>query len=200
MSPSPHILLTLTNRMLPVRTDQSHLFNISIEMFLYLIQNSLSPFDVQPKLKLTYSWQQRYPKLYATWFHFKWFITYLLSHTNTSNKVPFPTQQHQKEHMTSGKLILQTNCDLYVESLLIKSNILLPTVSNLWQKLLFPSLFLQAPNTNRCCILLTPKIHFVLWNKGQLPDLIFNWFMLQGDWLLHWLQNKAGKLFWIEPK
>lgn len=67
-------------------------------------------------------------------FHFKWFITYLLSHTNTSNKVPFPTQQHQKKHVTARKLILQTKCDLYVEFLLIKSNILLPAVSNLMTK------------------------------------------------------------------
>ncbi|KAL3794761.1 hypothetical protein HJC23_012771 [Cyclotella cryptica] len=117
--PSPQILLTLTEKMLTVNPDPSHLWNIRREMLLYLIQIGSSTFDVQPELKLTAHCLQRNPKAYATWFHRKWSIAYLLSHVHISNEASFPTQQHQNEHMASAKLIVQTELDLCAQFLLM---------------------------------------------------------------------------------
>ncbi|EED91471.1 RAB geranylgeranyl transferase [Thalassiosira pseudonana CCMP1335] len=87
--PSPEILLTLTEKMLTVNPDPSHLWNIRREMLLYLIQPSStanaspspSSLDIQAELKLTAHCLQRNPKSYASWFHRKWSIYFTDANT-----------------------------------------------------------------------------------------------------------------------
>ena len=77
--PSPTILLALTEKMLTVNPDPSHLWNIRREILLYLIDNESTKFDVQPELSLTAHCLQRNPKAYSAWFHRKWSLGYMLS-------------------------------------------------------------------------------------------------------------------------
>ncbi|KAL7490296.1 hypothetical protein ACHAW6_016050 [Cyclotella cf. meneghiniana] len=117
--PSPRVLLTLTEKMLTVNPDPSHLWNIRREMLLYLIQNGSSTFDVRPELKLTAHCLQKNPKAYATWFHRKWSVAYLLSHARTLNEASCPERHDSKEKMASEKTILQTELDLCAQFLMI---------------------------------------------------------------------------------
>ncbi|KAL7512337.1 hypothetical protein ACHAXN_009443 [Cyclotella atomus] len=84
--PSPKMLLTLTEKMLTVNPDPSHLWNIRREMLLHLLEKESSQFDVQPELSLTAHCLQRNPKAYSSWFHRKWSIAYMLSRGKTENQ------------------------------------------------------------------------------------------------------------------
>ena len=81
--PSPEILLTLTEKMLSVNPDPSHLWNIRRELLLHVPKMdgdtvvvtdlnrpsvSVVPnIDIQSELKLTAHCLQRNPKAYSTW-------------------------------------------------------------------------------------------------------------------------------------
>ncbi len=82
--PSPEILLTLTEKMLSVNPDPSHLWNIRRELLLYVVPKvdedtgivselnrpsvSIIPnIDIQSELKLTAHCLQRNPKAYSAW-------------------------------------------------------------------------------------------------------------------------------------
>ncbi|EJK64220.1 hypothetical protein THAOC_15067 [Thalassiosira oceanica] len=78
-TPSPKVLLVLTEKMLSVNPDPTHLWNIRREMLLRPLGNgdketdgSGSSFTVESELKLTAHCLKRNPKAYATWFHRKW--------------------------------------------------------------------------------------------------------------------------------
>ena len=73
--PSPELLLNLTEKMLCVNPDPSHLWNIRREMLLHLTEKGSSKFELDPELTLTSRCLQRNPKSYATWFHRKWSIS-----------------------------------------------------------------------------------------------------------------------------
>ncbi len=80
--PSPEILLTLTEKMLSVNPDPSHLWNIRRELLLYVPRMdedtgivtdldrpsaSIPNLDIQSELKLTAHCLQRNPKAYSAW-------------------------------------------------------------------------------------------------------------------------------------
>jgi len=109
--PSPEILLTLTEKMLSVNPDPSHLWNIRREMLLYVpvgptsandddaavagmvagnLDNSNPPpqnsaFKVQTELTLTSHCLMRNPKSYSAWYHRKWTLVYHLTHPTGGN-------------------------------------------------------------------------------------------------------------------
>lgn len=81
--PSSEILLTLTEKMLSVNPDPSHLWNIRREMLLYVPKmeedavvetdpsrpsvTTVPNIDIQPELTLTAHCLQRNPKAYSAW-------------------------------------------------------------------------------------------------------------------------------------
>lgn len=102
--PSPGILLSLTEKMLSVNPDPSHLWNIRRELLLHLHgpnggedtpdadaaiddrrssrfsgRDHLAPIQIQEELKLTALCLQRNPKAYSTWHHRKWSIAHHLT-------------------------------------------------------------------------------------------------------------------------
>jgi geranylgeranyl transferase type-2 subunit alpha len=103
--PSPKMLLTLTEKMLTVNPDPSHLWNIRREMLLYLMEKESSQFDVQPELSLTAHCLQRNPKAYSSWFHRKWSIAYMLSSCEASDD--------------QSSIILQSELDLCAQFLML---------------------------------------------------------------------------------
>ncbi|KAL3797696.1 hypothetical protein ACHAW5_004382 [Stephanodiscus triporus] len=93
--PSSKILLTLTEKMLSVNPDPSHLWNIRREMLLYIPKmeedavvetdpirpsvTNLPNIDIQPELTLTAHCLQRNPKAYSAWHHRKWSLVHFLT-------------------------------------------------------------------------------------------------------------------------
>jgi hypothetical protein len=81
--PNPEILLSLTEKMLSVNPDPSHLWNIRRELLLYFPNmdedtavaadlkspsvTTIPNVDIQLELKLTAHCLQRNPKSYSTW-------------------------------------------------------------------------------------------------------------------------------------
>ncbi len=113
-APSPEVLLALTEKMLSVNPDPSHLWNIRREMLVYLIHNQedvdndiSSIFDIEAELKLTAHCLQRNPKSYSAWFHRKWALVYFMNGTS----------QKCEEHWTNMKSILQSELELCVQFL-----------------------------------------------------------------------------------
>jgi hypothetical protein len=128
-APSPEVLLALTEKMLSVNPDPSHLWNIRREMLVYLMQTAppsamnntsddnqedvdddssekKSTFDIEAELKLTAHCLQRNPKSYSAWFHRKWaLVSYFTSDTQ------------QQEHWANMKSILRSELDLCVQFL-----------------------------------------------------------------------------------
>jgi len=126
-APSPEVLLALTEKMLSVNPDPSHLWNIRREMLVYLIQTAMPPvvntsddnqedvdddsrkksstFEIEAELKLTAHCLQRNPKSYSAWFHRKWALVYSF------------TSGTQQEHWTNMKSILRSELDLCVQFL-----------------------------------------------------------------------------------
>eukprot|EP00986_Skeletonema_menzelii_P013223 scaffold7559_cov137-Skeletonema_menzelii.AAC.7 len=125
-APSPEVLLALTEKMLSVNPDPSHLWNIRREMLVYLIQSSQpsaidtagdnqegddnnsskpSTLDIEAELKLTAHCLQRNPKSYSAWFHRKWALVYFMN--GTSNQ----------EHWANMKSILQSELELCAQFL-----------------------------------------------------------------------------------
>ena len=106
-SPSAEILLTLTEKMLSVNPDPSHLWNIRREMLLFVpprnndaekkkeeekeddsappnYSSSSSCLDIKAELTLTAHCLQRNPKSYSSWYHRKWSLIYFLTHGNAA--------------------------------------------------------------------------------------------------------------------
>jgi geranylgeranyl transferase type-2 subunit alpha len=108
-APSPKMLLTLTEKMLSVNPDPSHLWNIRREMLLHLTKTESSNFDVQPELTLTAHCLQRNPKAYASWFHRKWSIVCMISHG----------QFNKDESEQIALTVLQTELDLCAQFLVM---------------------------------------------------------------------------------
>ncbi|KAL7529697.1 hypothetical protein ACHAWF_003085 [Thalassiosira exigua] len=101
--PSPEVLLTLTEKMLSVNPDPSHLWNVRREMLLYAPATAKEgegdagdpgspssssddpstttrpPLDVGPELTLTANCLRRNPKAYSAWCHRKWSLAYGLA-------------------------------------------------------------------------------------------------------------------------
>ena len=120
-TPSPDVLLALTEKMLSVNPDPSHLWNIRREMLIFLLHNNetigeqesdnndasgANALDLEPELKLTAHCLQRNPKSYATWFHRKWALVYYMSGKS---------QEHQ--HWTKMKSIFQSELELCAQFL-----------------------------------------------------------------------------------
>jgi len=127
-APSPEVLLALTEKMLSVNPDPSHLWNIRREMLVYLIQTAppsainttdddqegidndssakSSILDIEVELKLTAHCLQRNPKSYSAWFHRKWALVYFMNGSTS-----------QQEHWTNMKAILQSELELCVQFL-----------------------------------------------------------------------------------
>ena len=88
--PSPEILLSITEKMLSVNPDPSHLWNIRREMLLYSIQpgaaaamddaTKKSHLDINAELSLTAHCLQRNPKSYSAWYHRKWSLVHSITH------------------------------------------------------------------------------------------------------------------------
>lgn len=116
-APSPTVLLALTEKMLSVNPDPSHLWNIRREMLVYLIHHQddvdddisskSSTLDIEAELKLTAHCLQRNPKSYSAWFHRKWALVYFMNGTSQKNE----------EHWTNMKSILQSELELCVQFL-----------------------------------------------------------------------------------
>ena len=104
--PSPEVLLALTEKMLSVNPDPSHLWNIRREVLIYLILSSPTDtadnsdtkeiydegesahnfiLDIQVELKLTAHCLQRNPKSYSAWFHRKWALAYVMRCSRSNN-------------------------------------------------------------------------------------------------------------------
>mmetsp|Transcript_7336 Transcript_7336/g.13680 ORF Transcript_7336/g.13680 Transcript_7336/m.13680 type:complete len:533 (-) Transcript_7336:100-1698(-) len=142
--PSPEILLTLTEKMLSVNPDPSHLWNIRREMLFYVpvgptsandddvavagnLDNSNTPpknsaFEVQTELTLTAHCLMRNPKSYSAWYHRKWALVYYLTHPTDGNVVGGPSSAEEgpdapKVHLNSMGAILQSELDLCVQFL-----------------------------------------------------------------------------------
>ena len=144
---SAEMLLSLTEKMLSVNPDPSHLWNIRREMLLYVpiteISNeeSLSAdvsqstsssipttsIDIKAELELTAHCLQRNPKSYSSWYHRKWSLVYHLTHPTTTSK---PTTDdeidkncsqdvHIKQHLDKMKSTLQSELELCAQFLLM---------------------------------------------------------------------------------
>ena len=88
--PSPEILLSITEKMLSVNPDPSHLWNIRREMLLYSVQpgaaaamdnaTKKSHLNINAELSLTAHCLQRNPKSYSAWYHRKWSLVHSITH------------------------------------------------------------------------------------------------------------------------
>ncbi|KAL7530677.1 hypothetical protein ACHAXR_003623 [Thalassiosira sp. AJA248-18] len=131
--PSPEILLALTEKMLTVNPDPSHLWNIRREMLLYVpsagndgavaddlsenITNNDAPtesssLDIQAELTLTAHCMQRNPKSYSAWYHRKWSLVNFFTYGPSS-----PESNTSKQHLNNMKVILQSELDLCAQFL-----------------------------------------------------------------------------------
>lgn len=133
--PSPEILLTLTEKMLSVNPDPSHLWNIRREMLLYVpaaatsnadepedISSNTFSLDIQPELTLTAHCLQRNPKSYSAWFHRKWSLVYFLTHPaaaidDDERSSSTPALDGTKQHLNDMKSKLQSELDLCAQFL-----------------------------------------------------------------------------------
>ncbi|KAL9188204.1 hypothetical protein ACHAXT_006582 [Thalassiosira profunda] len=139
--PSPGILLALTEKMLSVNPDPSHLWNVRREMLLCAPPAAGAPskegeneaegaeepnahakrssFDIEAELKLTAHCLQRNPKSYSSWFHRKWALVYHLTHGAPSPAIASPTEESslQKQHVDGTKSILQAELELCAQFL-----------------------------------------------------------------------------------
>eukprot|EP00956_Cyclotella_meneghiniana_P023756 scaffold46837_cov63-Cyclotella_meneghiniana.AAC.2 len=106
--PSPKLLLNLTEKMLSVNPDPSHLWNIRREMLLNLKEKGTSKFDLDPELTLTSHCLQRNPKSYATWFHRKWSISCYICQDDLG-----------EEQQTTVATALQSELDLCAQFLMM---------------------------------------------------------------------------------
>ena len=128
--PSPDILLSLTEKMLSVNPDPSHLWNIRREMLLYVPTSEAAArkndteddtatkntpttkgppsIDINAELSLTAHCLQRNPKSYAAWYHRKWSLVYFLTHppTSTSEKITSTTATEEADIPSMGTLSL----------------------------------------------------------------------------------------------
>ncbi|KAL7426938.1 hypothetical protein ACHAXH_001105 [Discostella pseudostelligera] len=128
--PSPKILVAITEKMLSVNPDPSHLWNIRREMLLY-VHNARSQqqhvkkssLDIQAELALTAHCLQRNPKSYSAWYHRKWSLVYSLTHPtddgdgSSSISNPSATQHievnlHNMRHLMGMKTILSSELEL----------------------------------------------------------------------------------------
>ena len=140
--PSPDILLTLTEKMLSVNPDPSHLWNIRREMLLYVpmaaaangdaddsdtsnaTANS-SSLDINAELELTAHCLQRNPKSYSSWYHRKWSLVYFLTHPTPTTITtddddgaqPETTNPQIQQHLNSMQTILYSELDLCAQFL-----------------------------------------------------------------------------------
>ncbi|KAL3827220.1 hypothetical protein ACHAXA_006775, partial [Cyclostephanos tholiformis] len=135
--PSPEILLTLTEKMLSVNPDPSHLWNIRRELLLYVVPKvdedtgivselnrpsvSIIPnIDIQSELKLTAHCLQRNPKAYSAWHHRKWSLVCYLTHPtpddDSSTSSP-KAKDSQQSHLINVKKILQSELELCAQFL-----------------------------------------------------------------------------------
>ena len=144
---SAEMLLSLTEKMLSVNPDPSHLWNIRREMLLYVpitevsneellsadVSQSTSSsiptttIDIKAELELTAHCLQRNPKSYSSWYHRKWSLVYHLTHPTTTSK---PTTDdeidkncaqdvHIKQHLDKMKSTLQSELELCSQFLLM---------------------------------------------------------------------------------
>ena len=128
--PSPDILLSLTEKMLSVNPDPSHLWNIRREMLLYVPTSEAAArkndteddtatkntpttkgppsIDINAELSLTAHCLQRNPKSYAAWYHRKWSLVYFLTHppTSTSEKITSTTATEEADIPSMGTISL----------------------------------------------------------------------------------------------
>lgn len=118
--PSPQILLSLTEKMLSVNPDPSHLWNIRREMLLYVqpIVEKQQPvnsptINIEAELALTTHCLQRNPKSYSSWYHRKWSLVYYLTHPPTI----CTTNEHKQKHLDSMKSMLQSELELCAQFL-----------------------------------------------------------------------------------
>jgi hypothetical protein len=139
--PSPEILVAITEKMLSVNPDPSHLWNIRREMLLY-VQNATSQqqyvkksslaLDIQAELALTAHCLQRNPKSYSAWYHRKWSLVYSLTHptddgggssSSTINSSTLKSTQqiedkpHTEGHLMDIKTILISELELCAQFL-----------------------------------------------------------------------------------
>mmetsp|Transcript_55901 Transcript_55901/g.118894 ORF Transcript_55901/g.118894 Transcript_55901/m.118894 type:complete len:507 (+) Transcript_55901:180-1700(+) len=135
--PSPEILLALTEKMLSVNPDPSHLWNIRREMLLYvpmpmateitdatssedsnITAKSSSTFDIKAELMLTAHCLQRNPKSYSSWYHRKWSLVHFLTHPTMATADNDDTSSAAKvSNLKSMKSILQSELDLCAQFL-----------------------------------------------------------------------------------
>ena len=138
--PSAEILVTLTEKMLTVNPDPSHLWNIRREMLLFLIQSSSSSsndhssdqdasttnvnddeskfpspssplaLDIQSELKLTAHCLHRNPKSYSAWYHRKWALVYFATHPSVEKEL-------QGGHIAAVKSMLESELQLCAQFL-----------------------------------------------------------------------------------
>lgn len=138
-NPSPEMLLSLTEKMLSVNPDPSHLWNIRREMLLHAPStassatvedgdNSNAPgsssplFDIQSELTLTAHCLQRNPKSYSSWYHRKWALVHYLTHPKpsvaptaacaTDNDDSALAPEETSPHLQNAKSILQSELGL----------------------------------------------------------------------------------------
>lgn len=143
---SAEMLLSLTEKMLSVNPDPSHLWNIRREMLLYVPNTEVSngdqslsadvsqsssstattSIDIKAELELTAHCLQRNPKSYSSWYHRKWSLIYHLTHPITTSK-PATNDEidnnaqdvHIKQHLDKMKSILQSELELCAQFLLM---------------------------------------------------------------------------------
>ena len=132
---SSEMLLSLTEKMLSVNPDPSHLWNIRREMLLYVpiteVSNDESSptttFDIKAELELTAHCLQRNPKSYSSWYHRKWSLVYHLTHPTTTSKPTtnddidknYAQDVHIKQHLDKMKSTLQSELELCAQFLLL---------------------------------------------------------------------------------
>jgi len=126
-SPSPKILLSLTEKMLSVNPDPSHLWNIRREMLLFVPPLTTAndntapgdahpskepPFELPAELALTAHCLQRNPKSYSAWYHRKWSVAYSLTHPGSNDE-----SDASKQHLTNMKTTLKAELELCAQFL-----------------------------------------------------------------------------------
>ena len=120
------MLLVLTEKMLSVNPDPTHLWNIRREMLLLPLGNdgdeatdgSGSSFTVESELKLTAHCLKRNPKAYATWFHRKWSLGHFATaYPRINEHTSTPGLHSAAEHFDIVKALLRSELDLCAQFL-----------------------------------------------------------------------------------
>lgn len=119
------MLLVLTEKMLSVNPDPTHLWNIRREMLLRLLGNgdketdgSGSSFTVESELKLTAHCLKRNPKAYATWFHRKWSLGHFATaYPRINEDTSTPGLHSAAEHFDIVRTLLRSELDLCAQFL-----------------------------------------------------------------------------------